>query len=152
VCHDRTGHPGSGGSLPVSARGGDCGTGGGERAWAGGLAGGASWCVQPGELPTGFLALNPVPLLPGRSGRCAPVLRSWDVLCLALYSWQPSVHYVSHSYLCELLVAVVRLVVHLLLARTAEGTVSESLSQGRGGFSHALGNLVSALLSCRLLR
>ena len=48
--------------------------------------------------------------------------------------------------------AVVRLVVHLLLARTAEGTVSESLSQGREGFSHALGNLVSALLSCRLLR
>ncbi len=61
-------------------------------------------------------------------------------------------HYVSHSYLRELLVAVVRLVVHLLLARTAEGTESESLSQGRGGFSQALGNLVSALLSCRLLR
>lgn len=118
----------------------------------GDLAGGSRWCVQPGQLPAGRLALQRAPLLPSRPGRCAPLLRGRDVLCLALSVRQRSVHYVSHSYLCAWRAASVRLVVRLLLARSAMGTVSEALSQGGGGFSHALGKLVSALLSRRLLR
>ncbi len=66
-------------------------------------------------------------MLPDRPGRCPALLCCWYILCLAMPDQQSRLHLLPRDRVCELFGAFVRLVVQLLLAGTAMGTVSRTL-------------------------
>ncbi|GBD17843.1 hypothetical protein HRbin27_00329 [bacterium HR27] len=91
----------------------------------GGLASGHRWRVQPGQLPAGRLALQRTPLLPGRPGQGFRLLHGL-VLLPVFIPREARVRSVLGHRLSSLSDIRLRLVVQLLLARSAVGTVREA--------------------------
>lgn len=144
----------AGSSVPLPGRWSERSARWDERGRAGELAGGVGWPVESGQLPAGHLALQRTPLVPGRPGQGTRLLRVL-VLLSVFIPREARVRCVPGRRLSGLSDFRLRLVVQLLLARSAVGSLSHMPAARRTpstGKRHACREVSRALVLPRHTR